>query len=131
MYRRRFANREEAWAVAPGLFHFALPWQKEICAMPAPKALGVRRRCLSCAAAFYDLDRTPILCPKCGVEFKVVELPRRAEPFRKYRAPFVSAIKEQPDESLAAEVDPDEALATEDDPDESPSLEDDSEPEPV
>ena len=99
--------------------------------MPAPKALGVRRRCLSCAAAFYDLGRTSILCPKCGVEFKVVELPRRAEPFRKHGAPFVSAIKEQPDESLAADEDSDELLVAEDDPDEQPSPDDDAEPDPV
>ncbi len=45
--------------------------------MPATNDLGVKRRCLSCAAAFFDLGRTPILCPKCGVDFKVVELPRR------------------------------------------------------
>ncbi len=99
--------------------------------MPAPKALGGRRRCLSCAAAFYDLGRTPILCPKCGVEFKVVELPRRAEPVRKYGAPFMSAIKERPDEALATEEDSDEMLAAEDDTDDAPSPEDDSEAEPV
>jgi len=45
--------------------------------MTAANALGVRRRCLSCHAAFYDLGRTPIVCPKCDVEFKVVELPRK------------------------------------------------------
>ena len=45
--------------------------------MPAPHALGVRRRCLSCHAAFYDLGKATIACPKCDVEFKVVELPRR------------------------------------------------------
>ena len=48
--------------------------------MPAPQALGVRRRCLSCNSAFYDLGRTQILCPKCGVEFKVVELPHKYVP---------------------------------------------------
>lgn len=99
--------------------------------MPAPKALGVRRRCLSCAAAFYDLGRTQIVCPKCGVEFKVVELPHRAEPYRKYGAPFVNVVKEQPEEPLAAEDDSDELLVAEDDPDESPSREEDSEPDAV
>jgi hypothetical protein len=97
--------------------------------MPAPKALGVRRRCLSCSAAFYDLGRTPILCPKCGVEFTVVELPRRAEPFRKYGAPFVSAVKAQPAEAPAAEEESDELLASDDDPDDEPSADDESEPE--
>jgi hypothetical protein len=32
---------------------------------------------MSCAAAFFDLGKTPILCPKCGADFKVVELPHR------------------------------------------------------
>lgn len=27
---------------------------------------GAKRRCLSCAAAFYDLKKDPITCPKCG-----------------------------------------------------------------
>lgn len=30
---------------------------------------GNKRRCLSCSAAFYDLGKSPILCPKCGTEF--------------------------------------------------------------
>lgn len=36
--------------------------------------LGVKRRCLSCAAPFFDLNRTPIVCPKCGAVFQIVEL---------------------------------------------------------
>ena len=28
--------------------------------------LGLKRICLSCAAKFYDLEKTPIVCPKCG-----------------------------------------------------------------
>ena len=31
--------------------------------------LGTKRTCPSCAARFYDLMKTPILCPKCGVSF--------------------------------------------------------------
>ncbi len=27
---------------------------------------GVKRTCQSCSARFYDLGRSPILCPKCG-----------------------------------------------------------------
>jgi uncharacterized protein (TIGR02300 family) len=36
--------------------------------------LGVKRRCLSCAAPFFDLNRTPINCPKCGALYQIVEL---------------------------------------------------------
>ena len=95
--------------------------------MPAPKALGIRRRCLSCAAAFYDLGRTPILCPKCGVEFKVVELPRRPEPFKKYGAPLVG--KAAPEEAPVAEEDSDELLASDDEADDEPAADEDAESE--
>ncbi len=27
---------------------------------------GAKRTCQSCSARFYDLTRSPILCPKCG-----------------------------------------------------------------
>ncbi|MCF4097214.1 TIGR02300 family protein [Maritalea mediterranea] len=30
---------------------------------------GTKRQCLSCATKFYDLNRDPIICPKCGAEF--------------------------------------------------------------
>jgi uncharacterized protein (TIGR02300 family) len=32
---------------------------------------GTKRTCLSCGAKFYDLMRSPILCPACGAEFDV------------------------------------------------------------
>ena len=31
--------------------------------------LGTKRTCPSCAARFYDLLKTPIVCPKCGASF--------------------------------------------------------------
>lgn len=30
---------------------------------------GTKRICQACAAKYYDLDRAPIICPKCQVEF--------------------------------------------------------------
>jgi uncharacterized protein (TIGR02300 family) len=39
----------------------------EISSMAKPE-WGNKRRCLSCGAAFYDLNKSPILCPKCGTE---------------------------------------------------------------
>jgi len=30
---------------------------------------GLKRSCQSCGARFYDLLRSPIICPKCGAEF--------------------------------------------------------------
>ncbi len=29
---------------------------------------GTKRRCISCGAKFYDLNRQPIVCPKCDAE---------------------------------------------------------------
>lgn len=30
---------------------------------------GIKRTCQSCAAVFYDLKRSPIVCPKCGAQY--------------------------------------------------------------
>jgi uncharacterized protein (TIGR02300 family) len=38
----------------------------------AKPELGSKRLCASCAAKFYDLNKTPITCPKCGTPFEVV-----------------------------------------------------------
>jgi len=34
--------------------------------------LGTKRLCTECGARFYDLNTTPIRCPKCGAAFQVV-----------------------------------------------------------
>ena len=35
----------------------------------ANKNLGRKRRCASCGIKFYDLTKTPAICPACGTEF--------------------------------------------------------------
>ena len=35
----------------------------------AHKNLGLKRRCASCGVKFYDLRKTPAVCPACGTEF--------------------------------------------------------------
>ena len=30
---------------------------------------GIKRICQDCGALYYDLDKDPIICPKCGSEF--------------------------------------------------------------
>jgi uncharacterized protein (TIGR02300 family) len=37
--------------------------------------LGVKRVCVACGARFYDLMKTPAVCPKCGTE-QPAEMPR-------------------------------------------------------
>ena len=39
-------------------------------------ALGTKRMCLTCERPFYDLGRSPIVCPGCGNTL-VVEAPRK------------------------------------------------------
>src|SRR5271165_331078 len=37
--------------------------------------LGLKRTCVACSTKFYDLGKSPAVCPKCGTE-QPVELPR-------------------------------------------------------
>ncbi|GBQ19744.1 TIGR02300 family protein [Tanticharoenia sakaeratensis] len=48
----------------------------------AKPELGLKRTCVSCNARFYDLGRTPAICPKCGAEqpSETPRLRRVAEP---------------------------------------------------
>jgi uncharacterized protein (TIGR02300 family) len=34
----------------------------------AKPELGSKRVCISCSTRFYDLTKTPAVCPKCGTE---------------------------------------------------------------
>jgi uncharacterized protein (TIGR02300 family) len=46
----------------------------------AKPELGTKRACVNCAAKFYDLNKDPITCPKCGTEFAVAALAPRSRP---------------------------------------------------
>jgi len=35
----------------------------------AKPELGSKRQCASCSTKFFDLNRNPIVCPKCGTVF--------------------------------------------------------------
>ena len=43
--------------------------------------LGTKCTCAGCGQRFYDLNRTPGMCPKCGVE-QAPEKPRAVRPSR-------------------------------------------------
>jgi uncharacterized protein (TIGR02300 family) len=36
----------------------------------AKPELGSKRQCQNCGAKFFDLNRDPIICPKCGTVFQ-------------------------------------------------------------
>jgi uncharacterized protein (TIGR02300 family) len=38
----------------------------------AKPELGAKRQCQNCGAKFFDLNREPIVCPKCGTIFQGV-----------------------------------------------------------
>ncbi len=58
---------------------------------------GTKRRCLSCSAAFYDLGKSPIICPKCGTEHNPDALvksrrPARVEEPKPVKAPLKAVV---------------------------------------
>ncbi len=42
--------------------------------------LGTKRLCGSCSAKFYDLDKNPIVCPKCDTVFVIPVVTSRSRP---------------------------------------------------
>src|SRR5215472_4975693 len=58
--------------------------------------LGTKRLCASCGAKFYDLNKDPIHCPKCGAVYEVVVAtrPTRPEPAAAAPAPRAPAPEE-------------------------------------
>jgi len=74
--------------------------------------IGGKRVCVSCATRFYDLARTPPVCPKCGVEQPPE--PPRPPPMRRGPATRHRMMKgpapaaREPDEEAAPVLDPDD-----------------------
>jgi uncharacterized protein (TIGR02300 family) len=60
----------------------------------AKPELGLKRQCVACGTRFYDLLRTPAVCPKCGTE-QPAEMPRARRPGggaeAKARKPVIAA----------------------------------------
>jgi uncharacterized protein (TIGR02300 family) len=58
--------------------------------------LGTKRLCGNCSAKFYDLDKNPIVCPKCETVFVVPVVTSRSravEPAPVKPAPVVVAVE--------------------------------------
>jgi len=45
----------------------------------AKPELGNKHQCQHCGARFFDLNKTPITCPKCGTIFQAAPLSRAAQ----------------------------------------------------
>lgn len=65
---------------------------------------GIKRICQGCSAPFYDLKRSPIICPKCGATFD-------PEATLKSRRPG-GPKDEAPEKPKPKQVEPEEILAT-------------------
>jgi uncharacterized protein (TIGR02300 family) len=63
----------------------------------AKSELGTKRLCASCGAKFYDLNKDPIVCPKCETVFVV--------PVVTTRATRADAARAEPDQSTPASAD--------------------------
>jgi uncharacterized protein (TIGR02300 family) len=55
--------------------------------------LGTKRLCAGCGAKFYDLNRTPIVCPKCETVFVPV-VTARGRPEAAKAAPVPAPVAE-------------------------------------
>jgi uncharacterized protein (TIGR02300 family) len=62
----------------------------------AKPELGMKRQCQNCGARFFDLNRSPIVCPKCETVFQAPAISRSA--------PRAAAVAEESDEADAAPV---------------------------
>ncbi len=49
----------------------------------AKPELGAKRQCQACGAKFFDLNKDPIVCPKCGTVFQGAAAAMRARPAAK------------------------------------------------
>jgi uncharacterized protein (TIGR02300 family) len=79
---------------------------------------GTKRMCQSCTARFYDLGRSPIVCPKCNETFEIQSLSRSrksraAAAEEKLAAVLPLDALEEADIALPEDIDPE--LAGDDD----------------
>ena len=93
----------------------------------AKPQLGTKRTCVACGARFYDLGKSPAICPKCATE-QPVEQPRHRRPpgnvadERRIKKPVPAGAPEEADVELEGVEDTEE----EDVPEDVSDLEDDA-----
>jgi uncharacterized protein (TIGR02300 family) len=65
----------------------------------AKPELGTKRLCAGCGAKFYDLNKDPIHCPKCGTVYEVAPVVTRGG-----RPDAAAAARPAPEETAAVEA---------------------------
>ena len=65
----------------------------------AKPELGTKRLCAGCGAKFYDLNKDPITCPKCGTVYEVVVVAPRGRPDTRAAAQPVEQEAPEPQEA--------------------------------
>lgn len=67
---------------------------------------GLKRTCTSCSARFYDLNKTPIICPKCGAENEkeIVKIKRGTKTAKKAAPAKAAKVIDDVDDDLDADL---------------------------
>ena len=61
----------------------------------AKPELGTKRLCGNCAAKFYDLNKTPIVCPKCHTVMEIAAVTTRPRPEPAAARAAAAPVKEE------------------------------------
>jgi uncharacterized protein (TIGR02300 family) len=98
--------------------------------------LGTKCACASCAERFYDLNRVPVTCPKCGAEQppekpRVLRPTRSAVEFRRQPRQPTPVVAEEEVEPVSTAEDEDDAVDTDDEVDDDIEIIPDHEPVPI
>jgi uncharacterized protein (TIGR02300 family) len=64
----------------------------------------MKRLCASCGAKFYDLGKTPIVCPKCGTTYEIPVVTARARPDAAAAARAAAARESAPEMAEAPDA---------------------------
>ena len=68
----------------------------------AKPELGTKRLCAGCGAKFYDLGKSPIVCPKCNTVYEIAPPPRGRSDARAAAAPVAEEVVETPEVELVS-----------------------------
>ncbi|HJQ58405.1 MAG TPA: TIGR02300 family protein, partial [Vineibacter sp.] len=87
-------------------------------------AWGTKRTCQGCGARFYDLNKDPITCPKCGQQHDPEDFVKARRSRAAAAAPKAAPVAKKPKEIIEGVPLGDELPAVEGDTEEDAALED-------